>query len=100
MRDFVVVSNTRLGVSMGVGSLILAAIAPLVVHVIAPGLTRQHFSAAVIMLRIMSPVLMLSGASHSSAMLLFTHSTCVSTVSPVCEACRNTYPANLPRRVH
>jgi invasion protein IalB len=57
-----VVCNTRLGVWMGACSLLVAAAAPWVVKVIAPGLAQQHYSAAVIMLRIMAPVLLLSGA--------------------------------------
>lgn len=63
MLEFISVSNTRLGLATCAFSLALAVAANPVVQIIAPGLSQQHHVAAVIMLRIMSPVLILSGAS-------------------------------------
>jgi hypothetical protein len=64
LQEFVLVSNTRLGVATCVCSLILMLAANPVVRIIAPGLSLQHHAAAVVMLRLMSPVLILSGAAE------------------------------------
>lgn len=61
--EFVHVCNRRLGLIFGSLALLLAAFAPAVVSGLAPGLLVQHHHAAVCMLRVMAPVVALSGVN-------------------------------------
>eukprot|EP00892_Ulva_mutabilis_P009962 jgi/Ulvmu1/7338/UM035_0127.1 len=51
----------RLGLILGLLALLLTVCAPVVVSALAPGLAQQHHTSAVCMLRMMSPVVLLSG---------------------------------------